>query len=79
MKCRWANFIDTQSAEELQEESIDMPIEGNHAEPKAIMEAKDEVDDNAKAQADADALFKAQQKLERTKEGLAWTRGDTTD
>ena len=73
----WNDFIDTQSAtEELQEESINMPIEGNHAESEAIMEAIDNVDGNAKAQADADALFKAQQKLERTKEELAWTQGE---
>ncbi|KAI4680256.1 uncharacterized protein J4E88_006148 [Alternaria novae-zelandiae] len=75
----WNDFIDTQSAtEELQEESVDMPIEGNPAEPEAIMEAIDNVDGNAKAQADADALFKAQQKLERTKEELAWTQGELT-
>ncbi|KAI4911000.1 hypothetical protein J4E90_007257 [Alternaria incomplexa] len=77
----WNDFIDTQSAtEELQEESVDMPIEDNHAEPETIMKAIDNVDGNAKAQAqaDADALFKAQQKLERTKEELAWTQGELT-
>jgi len=57
-----------------------MPIEDNHAEPETIMKAIDNVDGNAKAQAqaDVDALFKAQQKLERTKEELAWTQGELT-
>ncbi|KAI4645174.1 hypothetical protein J4E93_005974 [Alternaria ventricosa] len=73
----WNDFIDTQSAtDELQEKSVDMPIDGSCAEPETIMEAKGNVDGNAKAQAEVNALFKAQQKLERTKEELAWTRGE---